>query len=314
MLEELKRCNYIGNKDGILFIVGLIAGKEVVSVREISNCCAFRPDLQINCSGALAFLEYIGVIKKAKGMVCLTSVGGELIFIPSSDQINFLSRCCIDQLFQDGLFDNNAFEFDESTGRMLIRKYIFSLSMAAIRNYLIANRVIENNARGDYEIGINFEEPFVRYVQSYKKAKSLEQLLKQQKKQQEQGLLAEEFVLKYEKKRLSKHPFVEKVKRISDFDVAAGYDIVSFCSDSDLSYNRFIEVKSYQGAKHFYWSENELDVAKLKSEDYFLCLVDTERILDENYEPEFIQSPAKKIFTDDGWMISPASYRVTRTR
>lgn len=314
MLEELKRCNYIGNKEGVLFLVGLIIDKEVLGVREISNCCALRPDLQINCQGALAFLEYLGIIKKSKGVVNLTSAGEELNSIASVDRITLLSRSCITKLVQDGLFDDNAFEFDESTGRMLIRKYIFPLSMAAIRNYLIDNDVIKSDLMEGYEIGTDFEDLFMKQVRYHKKAKSLEQLLKQQKEQQEQGLLAEEFVLKYEQRRLSKHPLLKKIKRISDFDVAAGYDIVSFCLEMDAFYNRFIEVKSYRGAKHFYWSENEIDVAKLKSQDYYLCLVDIDRIFDDCYEPEFIQAPAEKIFADDEWMICPSSYRVTSTR
>jgi len=46
--------------------------------------------------------------------------------------------------------------------------------------------------------------------------------------------------------------------------VNAGYDIQSFNDNKSIIIDKFIEVKSYEGTPYFYWSKNEVEVAKLK--------------------------------------------------
>lgn len=138
----------------------------------------------------------------------------------------------------------------------------------------------------------------------------MEQLLKKQEDQSRRGLEAEEYVFKLEKNRLPCK--IAKIKRISDFDVTAGYDIISFQNEQSEEYDRFIEVKCYIGTPHFYWSENECDVAKIKGDKYVLCLVDYTRIDEPGYLPEYIQNPCEFIFSDEQWLVNTASYRVQR--
>ena len=116
--------------------------------------------------------------------------------------------------------------------------------------------------------------------------------------------------MKLERERLPQKAY--KIKRISDFDVSAGYDIVSFSDSDSAVYDRFIEVKCYLGSPHFYWSENEVDVAKRKGERYILCLVDYTRITEEGYEPEYISNPYEVIFNEDKWLVNTASYKVQK--
>ncbi len=56
------------------------------------------------------------------------------------------------------------------------------------------------------------------------------------------------------------------MRRISTLDAGAGFDIESFDGTSDdVSPNRFIEVKATTGDEiRFYWSSNEMNVAKRK--------------------------------------------------
>lgn len=56
--------------------------------------------------------------------------------------------------------------------------------------------------------------------------------------------------------------------------MGAGYDILSFNSATSLSYDRFIEVKSFHGKPHFYWSSNEKNTSELWGDKYYLYLVD----------------------------------------
>ena len=66
------------------------------------------------------------------------------------------------------------------------------------------------------------------------------------------------FVLCFEKVRIG-HPLCENIKRISEIDVSAGYDIVSFNSSQSQKLDRFIEVKAISN-NGFYWSKNEFEI------------------------------------------------------
>lgn len=119
-------------------------------------------------------------------------------------------------------------------------------------------------------------------------AAQLEKMLAQQ---QIHGKEAEEFVLKYEQQRLASHPQLKNVEIISEYDVGAGYDIVSYADINSTGHDRFIEVKSFQGPPSFHWSRNEIDVSRIKKGEYFLYLVDRARMNDAGYHPLMIPNP-----------------------
>ena len=135
---------------------------------------------------------------------------------------------------------------------------------------------------------------------------SLEQLKKQLENNELAGEKAELFVLEYEKKRLGQ-PLCEKVRRISEIDVTAGYDIVSFDSNQSLEPNRFVEVKAASSAG-FYWSRNEYEIAKLKGDTYYLYLVELNKVNQQDYSPQIIQNPAVNIMETDEWFVESQSY------
>ena len=62
----------------------------------------------------------------------------------------------------------------------------------------------------------------------------------------------------------------------------------------------------------FFWSENEVDVAKIKAEKYILGLVDYSRINDPEYHPEYIRNPYKAVFEGNEWLVNSASYRIQK--
>ena len=92
------------------------------------------------------------------------------------------------------------------------------------------------------------------------------------------GAQAEHAIVEFEKQRLrklGKFAQAELVKRISAINVSAGYDIESFNGDTDAIFpNRFIEVKATQGTEiRFYWSFNEIRVAKKKKNSYWIYML-----------------------------------------
>ncbi len=62
--------------------------------------------------------------------------------------------------------------------------------------------------------------------------------------------------------------------RVSKEKTDAGYDIASFSGEKiSLIFDRFIEVKATTGNyPMFYWSENEIEKAKIIGEQYFIYL------------------------------------------
>lgn len=128
------------------------------------------------------------------------------------------------------------------------------------------------------------------------------------------GREAEEWVLNLEKRRLARHMLVDQIKRVSDEDVAAGFDIVSFSGLENLTYDRFIEVKSYSDRPHFFWSKNEIKTAKELAENYVLILVDRKKMEEPNYFATEISNPYRALFLTDenGWEFEPNSFEFNK--
>ena len=310
MLTELKRCNSIGNVDGILFLVSIMAGKERISRDEIRNRCALENSITVNCPGAVAFFEYLRLVDATSDTVMPLPELDTLATKSNGEIIEQLAAMSINRLVEEGIFDKDATGFDAEKGHLTIKRSAFPLAYAAVRNFLTMAGALDKEENGEICVAGNYESDWTEQLRNRRKKFTLEQLLKQQEDQSRRGLEAEEFVLGLEKKRLPE--LAQKIKRISDFDVAAGYDIVSYENNETEHYDRFIEVKCYMGSPHFFWSENESDVARIKADKYILCLVDYLRIGEPGYQPEFIRNPYETIFDSDEWLINASSYRIQK--
>ena len=310
MLTELKRCNSIGNVDGILFLFSIMAGKERISRDEIRNRCALENSITVNCPGAVAFFEYLRLVDTTSDTVMPLPELDTLAAKSNGEIIEQLAAMSINRLVEEGIFDKDATGFDAEKGHLTIKRSAFPLAYAAVRNFLTMAGALDKEENGEICVAGNFESDWTEQLRNRRKKFTLEQLLKQQEDQSRRGLEAEEFVLGLEKKRLPE--LAHKIKRISDFDVAAGYDIVSYENNETEHYDRFIEVKCYMGSPHFFWSENESDVARIKADKYILCLVDYLRMGEPGYQPEFIRNPYETIFDSDEWLVNASSYRIQK--
>lgn len=310
MLTELKRCNSIGNLPGIVFLVHMISGRSAISFSEAANRCALEYGINVNCKGAFAFFEYLGYVKNEDENILISS-DIECLRESSDDEIIAeIVRRCLKILTDEGVFDADAFCFDSESGHLEIKKSAFPLAYAAIRNFLITAGVLDREDNGEIGITEAYEENFAKHIRERRRKISIEQLLQQQEEKNKRGLEAEEFVLHYEQSRIPMLAY--KIKRISDIDVSAGYDIASFSDSSSENYDRFVEVKCYLGTPHFYWSENEVDTAKIKGNRYYLCLVDYSKISTPGYSPEYICDPYNEIFNNEGWLVNTSSYKIQK--
>lgn len=296
--------------EGFLFLLSVLKGKNKVSRAEIENRCAMENGITVNCPGAIAFLEYVDLVQINDGLIIPTAELNQYATLQKEEIINHTVKLCMTKMIDDGIFDVDSVGFDPDKGQLSIRRSAFPLSYAAIRNFLTSAGALEKEHNGEICVSDSYENDFSLNLRTHRKKFTLEQLLKKQEEQSRRGLEAEEFVLQLERYRLPNKAY--KIKRISDFDVSAGYDIVSYADVTSEKYDRFIEVKCYLGKPHFYWSENESDVAQQKGEKYILCLVDYVRIGEPGYQPEFIANPYNVIFSNEHWLVNTASYKVQK--
>lgn len=126
-------------------------------------------------------------------------------------------------------------------------------------------------------------------------------------KQEYIGNLGEEFVYNFELNRLE---LMKEVIWISKYSVSEGFDIISF-EDNNSEVKRFIEVKTYIGKPHFYWSKNEINISKFLSNQYYLYLIDFNKISIEGYTPTIINNPYQNIFTNESWFKEVENYKFT---
>lgn len=121
----------------------------------------------------------------------------------------------------------------------------------------------------------------------------LQQLRDLQKQVGDQG---EDFVLRYERQRLWRHPRCGDIRIIGRKDVGMGYDILSFQGVTSQTHDLFIEVKTFTGGDpHFFLSQGEEAAAAKYGSNFAIYLVDVMRINEPDYRPLIIPNPIKRL-------------------
>ncbi len=147
---------------------------------------------------------------------------------------------------------------------------------SGIRNLLIEFGIIEySDFEKFYYITEEYLAIFVKKAQDiYQSPNELEYLFNKQK---EIGYAAELAILEYEKKRMEDCPkLLAEIQLISQINVKAGYDIRSCELESSEGdpIIRYIEVKAVSLTDFkFFWSRNEIEIAKKLGERYYLYLL-----------------------------------------
>ncbi|MDB5265935.1 MAG: hypothetical protein JWM39_648 [Parcubacteria group bacterium] len=273
---------------------------------------------QVVFDGCLPFADAIGLIgKNPDGSL---AINPELAtFLPSEEYARskilsgVLSILSIDPVF-DEIFCSENISYDIIYHLIQIDVSAFPLKYANFRRLLIDFGFLTRHPdRGIRKLIVNsrFKIDFDKYIlhEVTKRKMGIEHLEAMLERNQLHGAEAEDFVLAFEKVRLVKHPKVSTVEKISDYDVAAGYDVVSYRDTASSEYDRFIEVKSHSGDQRFFWSRNEVAQAKLRKETYFLYLVDRSKMNAESYEPQMIQNPYDLVFlNNEEWSGEPQKW------
>ena len=175
-----------------------------------------------------------------------------------------------------------------------------------IRNILIElGLVIYESYSDQYVIPNDHSFAYVKHLE--KKGMSQADLDEILRKQKVLGDLAEEAVVEYVRARLSNNlDLSRKVKRISQFNSNAGYDILSYESHLDGNNSprkRFIEVKAVSIKDYsFYWSRNEIDTSKKYGDRYYLYLLPVLKVNQVDTSVlKIIQNPNTHVLEDKDW-------------
>jgi Domain of unknown function (DUF3883) len=199
------------------------------------------------------------------------------------------------------------------------------LSQVPMRGLPVIKLLRDLGAVSDSDDGavlLKVREPFSRRLQEavtlafsrrVRKVLSPEQLERLQEAQARQGAEAEEYVLQFERSRLEGHAQLSFVRRISTTNTAAGYDIESFEGLKSFLPDKFIEVKSYRGTVHFFWSVGELEAARELGDRYYIYVVDVEKYASREYIPQIIRNPATELFSQEtDWLSNAITFEIVR--
>lgn len=314
MLRELRNLNYSGEKGDIFFFLTEIIGRKCLNKQDVKKICEHIPgQIVFNIEAMIAYCNHFKLVDiLSNGRIQISSIVEKHIENP--EQLNTI---IIKQVLSD-LFAQESFAADMFLYDILKKRYIFKneklpLDLSILRDMLVNQGFFEirrDTIKTQFLIPSQYEQLLIPYCLERKKKITIEQLQKDLDEAEEAGKKAELFVFEYEKRRLTNPDLHNEIKRISDIDVGAGYDIISFDTDNSNSFDRFIEVKAIAQSTSFFWSRNEINVAKRENRRYHLYLVDLKKTIDPTYAPLIITDPANTIFDSDEWFIEVQSYFV----
>jgi hypothetical protein len=310
-IESLYKHHTFGDLSSINGVLTTIDFNEWIEYNVIkANSAYIKYGVPRYFDSIIDLLRYIKLIDlKWEGEVCLLKRCH--INLGSGDlQLRFINTISDDETFFKHV-STMQFSFDEKANRIEIDTESLPLDYLFFIGVLHSLGIISKDGNMSHSVNDKFTTVIkdellekLIYHENKKRKISLEMLLLQQENQRKVGLLAEQFVVEFEKYRVSLKS--GKINLLSDKYINAGYDIESFNSNRSLSYDRFIEVKSYVEEISFYISRNEIMEAKRLGDRYFIYLVDRNRISEQNYTPKIIQNPYNLIFSKNDlcdWIV-----------
>ncbi|MBU8919097.1 DUF3883 domain-containing protein [Bacillus sp. FJAT-29953] len=314
MLKELTKYNSFGKREDFLFLFGsLLSSNSQKLDNVIKYCLSTKNYLSIPVKAIIKLLYSLSLIEiDCDENIYLTYDGLDMKkAIQYDPSLKDLANLIVKNILLE-IVDIKNFSFDSVLGSFIIKNSNIPIQFAGIRNLLIKLDFFHYGSNSNLLIvNIGFISELELLIKKRRKTLSFEEFKKIQEYKEVIGQEAENFVIEFERKRLKSmgRKDTDKIMKVSDIDVGAGYDIISFISNQSNFYDKFIEVKSYSGEPNFFWSLNEVKVSEKKRGDYFLYLIDRNKIEDENYEPIIINNPYLNAFNNvDTWTKEPQSW------
>lgn len=300
MLKELSQFQNLGTPKVHYEILTVISGSEEMTWLESDIRDRFRNrniDGRILFDGCLPLLHKLDLaLKLENGHIQIDDSFKEFLRSENLMIDRFVERLLLnlqnDNVFHD-IFCSEYISWDIIYNTLQIDNSAFPLKVASFKQLLIDFKVISDHPTKEFNkfiINGRYKKIFDKIVlpEIRKRKIGVEELMRSLEQKRINGEEAEIFVRDFEEKRLNHK---KEVDWVAEYSAAEGYDIASFETELSKKHDRFIEVKSYESTPYFYWSRNEMDIARIKKGNYFLYLVDRKKMNDEDYEPMMIQNP-----------------------
>ena len=323
MLEELLKYDRFASKDELTFLLCSalpISHKQKISTLK-KYCSSNHYSIGHCFDGTLKLLEFMSLITRLGDVVVINgvSVDNHETSFNRNDFVATLFNAIKREKPITSFISPDAVKRDSQTGNYYIRDNYIPLKFFVIRNLLISLGFFERLRPLQFEklfitssFTSFFESQILPIIQAenhiQKRRLPFSALEKKLIAQAELGIEAEEFVLRYEQRRLIGHPNLSGIKIISEICVNAGYDIESFENSESVFLDKYIEVKSYSESMSFHWSKNEIDTANDLGDKYHLYLVDRNKIYVPGYVPKIISNPYQNVFMSEFWIKDPDSW------
>jgi hypothetical protein len=316
MIEKILHYSNIGTPSYLVQLISY-ANSSTYTEKELKDFF-FRKsiDNRYIFDGGVHFLNLIGFFIKNKSNNI--EINKSFLHFLENDYllIEKINSLFLVQLTQSDLFKklfNKSTMFYEQDGALVISSAAFKFKYAIIRQFLLDFNVISKHPyiNKNYLVNNNYQSYFNSIEISKKNEQrilTLDEFKKLQELKNTYGENAENFVVDYEKNKFKSHELVESIEKISNFNMSAGFDVVSLQGNDSNIIDKYIEVKSYSNNKTFFWSKNEVEMAKNKKNNYFLYLVNQKKIDNPEYTPIMIQNPYKDIFLSSNWNMECQSW------
>jgi hypothetical protein len=312
MLKELNNLRTILRCKDILYFLQSVIGHRQLSLDDLETICSHAPGQYVmDVATLLSYCECFDLVTSGTYIALDETVAG--LINNTSKLIKYLADKCFSVLFNEQILTADFFSFDLEEKKYIFKNEKLSLCWSSVRNLLIDFEFLSVKRTAlstKLYVSAQYEDTIQRYCKNKKKTMTIEELRKQIEASNVAGELAELFVLDFERKRINNIKLQSEIRIISNIDVGAGYDIVSFNSAKSNVYDRFIEVKAVSSDISFYLSANEIEIAKLKGPKYYLYLIELSKIYEANYTPNMICNPASILFDSNKWLLEPQTYRV----
>ena len=319
-MSAVRRSAGVLSQDATMKLLALAANQDTTSMQLANDLFALLSASPARTHNTIAFLSEIGALSEGAGKVRLSNEAASAPdlrqFVQSAlmeRYFKLISGAALGATFQlgdgpsDVRIDRLRLPLRERGYPYLLLEFgIATRSSAEERFWRVAPEAV------DTVLGMLLaasEQPF------RSKQFSLDALKDLQAAKEAAGREAEEFVVSFERRRLALHPFVSSLRRISEEDAGAGFDVLSFENGRTLAHDRFIEVKGYSDEESFYWSAGEMRAAEHYGNGYWLYLVDRKRLTEQGYQPEMVQDPYTYFVVHQplSWLVEPQSLKFLRT-
>lgn len=247
-------------------------------VRDVSNIKRKYLERALSFDETLSLLEDLKIVRKNSDELIPSKT-----FSHTHDSIDEFKMKFLPALFSaNGDVSNELRKFllnfqTENDKTFFKTSELQKIKFSDTRNLLLELEFISiDEDNSTYFVNPDFASLFLK--QFVRRKLSPEALKRKQSENESIGLIAEEVIIEYEVKRLAALSVLpSEIEHTSKVNVLAGYDIKSFEDYLDSKsklIERFIEVKAVSVDDYkFYWSKNEMEIAKVFGEKYYLYIL-----------------------------------------